>query len=324
MKYPLLSFCALGLNLLANEHATDSSNTKVQTASKHSDKVRFGTKESTNFILEGEVIWFKPLSQELCSQTVSTSKNTNTYFQNTFQAGERVSLGYNTAYDGWDVFLTYTGFSYKHSNHSNYTNTQSEIGKLSYSYYFNQSDLDFGRMIKISKKFKLRPHFGARVLWLTEKSKQDYLQSSTNYNITQKLSNTLGGLEAGVDTYIMFVKDFSVYMNLNASALVNQQKARLFKTNVTTQTQVNSAVSDYSSKLLWGYDFAVGVQWDKNFSDDEFHINLHLGYEQYGLVNLQSPTLLDKLNKEKASNIGGFNDPDFTYQGIVFGLRFDF
>ena len=326
MKYPLLSLLAMSVNLFANDHNIDKSNANA--VKKPYDKARFGTKDSTNFIIEGEVIWFKPLSQELASQNTTSTQNTNTYFQNTFQAGERLSLGYNTAYDTWDVFLTYTGFNYHHSNHANYltqTSSNNQTGKLSYSYYFNQGDLDFGRMIKISKKFKIRPHIGARVLWLTEKSKQTYSQSTSNYTTTQKISGTLGGLEGGFKSYITFVKDFCFYTNLNASTLVNQQKASLVNTNTTSHTQIFQSTSDYSSKVILGYDFAFGVQWDKNFSDDEYHINLHFGYEQYGLINLQSPKLLEDLqNGFTNSYVGGFSDPDFTYQGIVFGLRFDF
>lgn len=284
---------------------------------------RFGTNEKGNFFVQGEVLWVQPLGMNFSQRQVNTSgKNTSqTYFSNQFTTGERVSIAYNTSYDGWDAILEFTGFDYTHNNPglSNYTlsNTSRNVsGTTSYTYYFNQGDLDFGRMMKVSSKLKMRPHVGARILWLNEKGQFSY---GTSTYSSQKNKNTLGGLELGLDSLWYFSKAFSVYANLGLATLVNQQK-----TILSTNDSVLSPSFDtnYGSKIITGYDIKIGLRWDKNFSDNSYHFGLNFGYEQHSLLNIHgSNGLLGVIDNNLYQ---GFYDSDFTWQAIALGGRFDF
>lgn len=288
---------------------------------------RWGTSDEGNFFITGEVLWIKPLTEELRSEynNGATQTESRKFFRNEFTTGERVSLGYNTTYDGWDAVLIYTGFNYKHNN-SGLDQTANLPSKTSYSYYYNQGDLDFGRMMKVSRKLKMRPHVGVRALWLTEKGKYqaDTSGSYQTYS-TNRIKNTLYGLEAGLDSVWMFAKTFGVYANLGFGTMVNQQKfVHLgFSTEYNTSSQ---SYTNYGTKIVNQIDFSIGIRWDKNFSDDAYHFGINLGYEQHSLINLQSPGLGDRVASGYFGNNynGGFQDPDFTWQGIALGGRFDF
>lgn len=284
---------------------------------------RFGTNQKGNFFVQGEILWVKPLGMNFSQRQVNTSgaNTSQIYFSNQFTTGERVGIGYNTSYDSWDVLVEFTGFNYSHNNAgvSNYSlaNTFYTVtGTTNYTYYFNQGDLDFGRMMQVSSKIKMRPHLGARVLWLNEQAQFSY---AANTYATQKNKNTLGGLELGVDSLWYFSKAFSIYANLGLTTLVNQQKT-IFRTNDSNLKP--SFHTNYGSKIIGGYDIKIGLRWDKNFSDNSYHFGLNFGYEQHSLININgSNGLLGAL----AQNLyQSFYDTDFSWQAMALGARFDF
>jgi hypothetical protein len=67
-------------------------------------------------------------------------------------------LGYNTSWDGWDIYLAYTQFNYKKTNayDLSYYPYVNMTGNMTYKINFNLGDLDLGRRFKISKKLKFR------------------------------------------------------------------------------------------------------------------------------------------------------------------------
>jgi Legionella pneumophila major outer membrane protein precursor len=293
---------------------------------------RFGTKDSGNFFIQGEVLWIKPLGQEINYKSLDGTAQIQeiNFFRNNFTTGERVGLGYNTSYDGWDVILQYTGYNYHHNNTglNNLNGVANSINfQNSYSFYYNQGDLDFGRMMKVSRKLKMRPHVGVRAIWLTEKGKavSTDVPSGDAYSINH-LKNTLYGLEVGIDTEWMFAKEFGVYANLGLATMVNQQKYTQKGFVASEDPNSSTGFTNYGSKIINEVDFSIGIRWDKNFSDDSYHFGINFGYEQHSLINLQSPSLLQESTGGYYgdSTYMGFVDPDFTWQAIALGARFDF
>jgi Legionella pneumophila major outer membrane protein precursor len=314
----------LALACTMTAFAQDAQTTPMPAQMDPNPCARFGTKDSGNFFIQGEVLWIKPLGMNFSSnqQDVNGATTSQSYFSNEFTTGERVSIGYNTSYDGWDAILEFTGFNYHHNNAgiSYYKNSTSNVtGTTAYTYYFNQGDLDFGRMMKISRKVKMRPHVGARVLWLNENAK---FTSSTNSYSLQKNKNTLGGLELGLDSIWMFAKEFGVYANLGLTTLVNQQKTLISNNGAPLDAGYNT---NYGSKIVSGYDIKVGIRWDKNFSDDSYHFGINFGYEQHSLININGINgILGETNGGSGSLYQGIFDSDFTWQAIALGARFDF
>jgi Legionella pneumophila major outer membrane protein precursor len=308
---------------------------------------RFGTKRPWNFFVEGEVIWFKPLNSEFrnVKSNLSMPYTEYDFFDFDFQPGVRASLGWNTNYDGWDLQLIYTGLSYEKS-HPYYSNIIDYLpqyfaeGMQTYSYYFNQGDLELGKMFKISKGLLLRPHVAFRSLWLTQKNSlfttyslvqgingySDFTVSNL-YDIS-KIQSYFAGLNFGLDGMWRFTRSFSLITDISFQGLVNNTK-RSLKQNLKGQPTDFSRISNMYHNGIFGYDIRIGFQWDKNFAQDKVHLGLKIAYEQYSLINLNQPL-------ENAASGDGFftsgqtqflrplNDDDFTLMGISLGARLDF
>jgi Legionella pneumophila major outer membrane protein precursor len=303
---------------------------------------RWGTNDKSNIFVTGEVVWFKPLQTQVAKNTTTDiSGGDETYhltmFKNNFQPAARVALGYNTSYDGWDAVLTYTGLRYKHNNSfvsTAYTEGDTgEFGSANYVIYYDQGDLDFGRMFKVSRKLKLRPHVGVRALWLTQKYSYNYEDTTgnapTNYSDVLRTKSTLVGAEAGVDTAWMLSKEFCVYANLGFTTLVDSQKFHATGKNTDTNELYAAAKTNYGTKIVNGLDFAIGLRWDRNFSNGDYHFGINLGYEHHSLININTYNSHDiVLGTYELDMFDSYylamQDQDFSLQGIALGVRFDF
>jgi hypothetical protein len=354
MKSIFTSLIATSLTLTAFADQAPSSNKSM---SKDKDMMmtdpnpmaRWGTKDDSNVFLSGEVLFLQVLGAEtqssytFWSATGVPTQEVDTFkpFKYTFQPGFRVALGYNTNYDGWDTAIIYTGLFYKKTNDfsilTNVVTTNpypDSLGTVSYTYNYQQVDLDLGRMFKVSKHLKLRPHVGIRGMWLTQKGV--ITETFSGFKAvsggglgragSKKITGNLYGLEAGLNTVWMLSKEFSVYADLGFSSLVNSQGT------IAKQDSNSTTVGDYFSndiykpmaRLINGYDLSLGFRWDKNFSDDSYHVGINLGYELHTYTNINNPQI--ELDNTGFAGIGSplLEEPDFSLQGVALGLRFDF
>jgi len=323
------------LSCFANSQAQKPSSKTPAAAQTYTDpnpSARFGTCKDYNFFATAELVYFQPLTSELSQQqegSYTTSDVKTQYFQNAFKPGVRASLGCNTPYDGWDLSLIYTGLNYNHANSFKNTGigvpvwgTFSDNGNIKYTYYYNQGDLDLGRMFKVSKQLRLRPHMGVRGLWLTQKATINYTNSLGNlvYNMN-RYQGTLFGLEGGFDSNWMLSKNFSVIANLGFTGLVNSQKASGQKLNYSTNA-TESMSSNYGSKLVYGFDWSVGLGYDTDMCNDNYHIGIKLAYEQHSLMSINSTA--DRTYLIGTSGFYPLQETDFRWQAVTLGLRFDF
>jgi Legionella pneumophila major outer membrane protein precursor len=340
----ILAITLVSTSVFADAHMSKSSAMPPQDPNP---SARYGTDRKSNWFLQGEAVWFKPLNQEIAEYSYAASSTEHNsyskYFQYNFQPGYRVELGYNTSYDGWDILFQFTGFNYKHNNPFLINNQENDpylfrIGTVSYKYNFYQGDLDLGRMFKISKHLKARPHVGIRGLWLTQDGFKTYSDQISpffsGYTDEKKLKGTLIGTEAGVDSIWMIAKQFSIYANAALATLVNSQKLTYNSFNPSSSI-ASHYHTNHSSRIIFGYDFSIGLRWDMNFSDDKYHLGINLGYEQHCLININSFTEELQGIFVKNGSAGGYSfierrkvplisDADFTLQGLAVGARFDF
>jgi hypothetical protein len=261
----------------------------TQTATDPNPTARFGTSKNSNFYVTGEIVWFKPLSQE-------------TLANNRFQQGVRVALGRNTSYDRWDLFLSYTGLRYQHTN-----NPLDQLFSYYNKYNYNLVDLDLGRSFKISSKLKMRPHMGLRGVWFDQTyQKQSTSSQESDYFLICNVANTLYGPEGGIETYWNLCHGFSFYVHTVFSILVNSQK-----NSSSGSLTIDNYSTNYGSTLIPEFDFYLGLRWDKNFSHDSYHFSFNAGYEHHSYLNLNAPYKLT-------------SSSDFNLQGIALGARCDF
>jgi Legionella pneumophila major outer membrane protein precursor len=313
----------------------------VQTASANSEpadpnpSARFGTAKSSNWFLAAEALWLKPLTEEIASTIItSVTDGANQKlkdFQNQFQIGVRAALGWNTCYDGWDLVLSYIGFNYKHNNPYHFVdidglayNPTNDNGTISYTYNLNWGDLDLGRMFKVSRHLRLRPHAGIRSVWLNQKAHIDFknIDDVAGNYYKDAYKSTLVGVEIGLDSLWMLSKEFSIYANLGISALSNSQNANK-KYYTAENSYTNSVNFNYNSRIINNFDISLGLRWDKNFSNDKFHFGVNVGYEMHSFLNINDTATVNTAPDTSKPPLF-LTDQDFTLQGIALGARFDF
>lgn len=311
---------------------------------------RYGINEPTNWFVSADFLYLKPLVQFIAKTTESTGTNqglpvatsTISAFQQKFSPGVRALVGYNTNYDGWDVFLNYTGFYYKRTNS---TIDDISYGSMSYKCDFTQTDLDLGRMYAISKHLSVRPHVGIRGIWLAQKLLTNTysnfytppevpISPPVTSNSKASISSYIFGIESGCEATWQFSKYISLFSHVTASMLSNSQNTRVTGISLYSiapgedRTRVN-----YNSRLILGADLNIGLRFDRNYSSDQYHFSVSLGYEQHALYNLNTFVNLIAsaggfANQDNdISSLDGsriFVDQDFALQGISLSLRLDF
>lgn len=284
---------------------------------------RWGTASTSNWFITGEAVWFKPLVSQIAQSTVAQGADyteKRVYFQNEFQIGGRVSVGYNTCYDGWDTVFTYTRLNYSQSNpFINQLQGANYTGTLTWGYLFNQGALDVGRMFSVSKNLKLRPYTGIRGAWLQETTTSKYTNNSFPTRDKLDLKDIMIGLNMGLNTTWLISKEFSVYSNLAVASLVDRESATFTTTQNNALTH-NSSTND-GAYVVNVIDFALGLRWDRNFSNNNYHVSINLGYEQHSFLNIN--TIAD-LELQGLGNFEYNTSADFNLQGLTIGARFDF
>lgn len=295
---------------------------------------RFGTDHKANVFLEGAAIWYKPLNDNFPSVTtiITASQDQQGYTVEhaNFQPAYRVALGYNSAFDGWDLSLIYTNFNYEHrSPYRLYTDNRGVVGRdisghSTYTIHMNLGDLDLGRMFKTSSHLNLRPHAGLRGLWLNRQNSSIYFnkQSQLNGSINYKLKDTLVGLEGGLDMLFKFSRMVSLFTNLGFSALVDSQKLSGATQRTIGSNALNTYNPDRSSRIVTGIDLKIGLQFDANFKNDAYHLGINVAYEQMNYLNIQSAA--NPFVMHAALRDINIRDSNFALQGISVGARFDF
>jgi hypothetical protein len=274
-------------------------------------------------------------------------------FQQSFNPGVRAILGCNTSFGGWDLFASYFGYFYDKSQRfvnlqmpgydsSNVQRQSSGYSTLGLNYNINQGDLNLGRSFLVSKELKIRPYTNIRALWFNQKLLVDNnsigyplpppsatitsTQNNDSQNGTIEVASTLAGINLGTNLHWLFTKRVSLYTSLGAGLLFMTQNTSheiassdVLITQSPSGSVANSKFTD--SRTTWStkndvipdIDIEIGLQWDRNFYDDRFHIGLKLGYELHSLIGIND---IYEASPQITSN--------FSLHGLVTGFRFDF
>jgi hypothetical protein len=353
MKLFLKSMMVSSLALSAYAYETKKGPAPSIQAADPNPSARWGTKGDYNWYLETDFVYFRPettISLEELSMTRTTSSNSTkrsytNFFEHSFNPGVRVQLGCNTSFDGWDFNAQYFGYFYKKSQTFQWNETpdvpplnpqpsRSNTQLIKVNYHINQGDFDLGRMYRVSNHLKFRPHAGVRALWFNQTF--SYNQSTLVFppvgavinnvpsyqyeNVKATINSTLAGVQLGSEGCWMFTPRVSAYTNITGALLFMTQSATTDVESNPTADYGYGKTSPYNM-IIPGFDIEIGLRWDRNFFDDKFHLGLKLGYELHTLINFNS---YPSINAVKENLTGNSFSPDFSLQGIVAGLRFDF
>jgi hypothetical protein len=236
-----------------------------------------------------------------------------------FEPGFKVGAGLDFEHDGWDAFAEYTWLNGdKNRSHINAraglgesstttTPTPSGIVTLvpletasnTWEQSFNVLDTELGRNFFISHRLTLRPFFGLKAAWITEKY-NNYFLTTTNtstalgadsYNIHQKRNQRMWGIgtRAGVDTVWHFSKNWGIYGDLAATAMWGDfhSKAKDTYTNVTTAAvTTNANVKSSITEVNMIFETSLGLTYMTWFNDDSCQFMMKAGWEEQIWFNM--------------------------------------
>jgi hypothetical protein len=222
-----------------------------------------------------------------------------------FEPGFKIGAGLDFAYDGWDLYANYTWLNGDTERNSisarrgrgattlipivdafgffiisNVIKARSE-----WRQHFNVVDLELGRNFFISRRLTLRPHFGLKSAWLSEKFVLRYANSESTFLGEQNRRQTLWGIgtRAGLNTVWHFSRNWGLYGDLAATALWSDfhVKTRDRETDVSLTISPRTLnTKQIITEVIPIFETGLGLTYMAWFNQDECLLQISAGWEQ--------------------------------------------
>lgn len=280
-------------------------------------------------------------------------------------SGFKAGLGLDFHYDGWDMGLVYT-WMHTHasssfgaapvgaqnvallatsplvlpSSHTTEvvaTATTPTSGSGLWRLHFNVLDLELGRSYFISPKLVMRPHFGLKGTWQTQRYTVRYSQTGStlalpgltlaatdveNYRSYHKQNYWGIGPRAGLNTSWMVSKNFSFFGNWALAALWGQFKDTRSDMSSLASGTGTALVTNYNTvnararahQLSPVFELELGLRYDYWFCDDEYRFRLAASWENQMWLN----------QNHFVTYASNYEHGDLSLQGLTINVRFDF
>ena len=271
-----------------------------------------------------------------------------------WEPGFKAGIGWNMPIDGWDIMLEYTWARFNGhttstatSDATNLVVSQRNVGapntagsfflpinfpvttaKGRWDLHFNAADLELGRNYFIGQFLSLRPHFGLKGTWQSQKFRADYLFQPAGPGVIdlfpamkQKFNMWAVGLRTGVDTAWYFTRNWSIFGDFAISSLYSS-----FNVRRTDSMVGESAIPQFNfdlilTKLRNRYDSLkgviecmAGIRCEYWSSQERIHFMLEAGWE--------AQLWLDQNSFYARLDTVGHGD--LTLHGLTIKARLDF
>jgi hypothetical protein len=303
-------------------------------------------KSGTNVWVSGEALLWQATEENLTYAARKDATHTLSDLKTVdfnWDWGFRISAGYTTPRDGWDLSLMWTHME----NHAGgnqkihlsspkdaYVTPTFLINNITvpgitkkasahWNIHLEQVDLGLGKEYYVGKHLTLRPNGGLRSDWIF----QDYDIKYTPVFFpaaNQKLSmdnRYFGfGFFAGLDTDWKLGSGFSLYSLADFALLLGyfdvDQKVVQIEHNTGELLKGKLESSFRCGRAI--LDLSLGLKWSQLFSDERWGLTFKAGYE-YHIYFDQNQYLLTA-NSQKNYRPDG----DLTYQGVTLSGQIDF
>ncbi|PCI95150.1 hypothetical protein COB11_02925 [Candidatus Aerophobetes bacterium] len=272
---------------------------------------------------------------------------------NSMDPGFKVAIGLDLKYDGWDTVIEYTWLHAKdtktfrggntfienfhfHNTYNVFSDHNVDSGKNNWTMRFNVIDWELGRNFFVSPKLTLRPHFGLKGAWHTNRlhlhlddvnfftDNGEVGTSVDNFYVRDKQSSWGLGIRSGLDTSWMFSRNWSLIGNFAITPMWSAFKTELRSretdvvdvrtgqvTDISGELFENESIKDIQHMINMVFEFQLGFRWDYYFSDNDYRVRLQAAWEQQSWENHNQMYSYD-----------GYDS--LTMQGLTIKLRFDF
>lgn len=256
--------------------------------------------------------------------------------------GFRMGLGYKMPHDKWDIFVNYTyllGNAHGHAGGSddfvfptwasgfNFDGVGTFFANEAKAHWhmtLNMGDVELGRTCFAGKWLTIRPFMGVRGLVIDQEYHVEYKGGTVAPSDEDKIHLNTDfwgvGIRMGFNSLWGLGKGIGIYGNGSASLLSGHfdvhEREKLEKADDTlfrVKRDVNNVVVTA--------DLALGLQWDYMFSKDRYHFGMKFGWELNMFFDQNQ--LFNFLSSFNPGSLR-FVEDDLTFQGLTFGMRFDF
>ncbi len=250
-----------------------------------------------------------------------------------YKSGFKISVGYNTNHDAWQVYADYLRLHLTDSKNESLSANMTAIS----TYWFETArdatvanakwklgidllDLMIARPCYVGKKLVFSPHFGIMGGWIDQKYNVKYTIGSVVPESKNKADSWLIGPKAGLDTKWLFYKGFRMFANLDLSIFYQD-----FNSKAKQETYNNPATLAANYKNNKGYvnpscEVFTGLGWGMYFSNRKAHVDLLAGYD---FMVFFEQNMMRYLNDMISSRTGA-SPGNLCLHGLTTTLRFDF
>ncbi len=244
-----------------------------------------------------------------------------------FNWGFRVGVGYQMPFDDWELALDWTRIheqfnARERSKHHEHLRLDLEDADLSPKSIHGHArikidylDLALRREFLVTRFLGLKPQVGLRSLWLREHNHIDYSVKRENPHFKTK-NNFWGiGPKFGLDTRWMLGWGFSIYGDMSLDLLYGRFKLENKVNTDQKKHHIEAELESSPRTILPMTDLSLGLQWDRLYSDNNYHLNFFIGWEHH---------VFFQAGQTDVAQVADRNNANFTTSGLTFGGRFDF
>lgn len=272
--------------------------------------------------------------------TTSFNKATIEHLDFDWNVGFRLGLDYKLPqHDQWDLFTRYTYFHGTASDSVkapaggavfpiwSFPQATSVFAEEASSNWFcnlNMADFELGRNCFAGTWLSIRPFLSVRAVVLRQHFHVTYkggTQAPGDRDKVQMNNNSWAvGLRMGFNSLWGLGKGFSIYADGAGSLLSGKYTIHQSEHLVVADVTI-FRLRDAQSNVFPIAELALGLQWDHIFPNDRWHMGVKVGWEMNYFFNQNR--LIHFLS---SSSPGAFarNHGDLSFNGVTFGLRFDF
>lgn len=248
------------------------------------------------FFLEGSFIYWQAREGGLnIALNTENSKNTAIKIPCNFAPGFKIAVGINKSQDNWKGYFQYTRlsssgkkskeaimypfWSIPPSNNSNQL-TSNCNGKWNLA--INLFDISLGRSFYTGVKVSFNPFFGIKAGWIDQKMIVKYneytLESFLKYRvkIKSKSDSWLIGPSAGVDIYYHLGSAIKLFGKASTSIYYQHFDLQF---DQTREASKNIFASDDHGQINPFLYMSLGINWEKYFLRNRWHLELLAGYD---------------------------------------------
>ncbi len=222
-----------------------------------------------------------------------------------FEPGFKVGAGLDFAYDGWDLYANYTWLNGDTERNSISAHRGRGVTGLlpivdvfgvilpfnslnkaqsQWRQHFNVVDLELGRNFFISRRLTLRPHFGLKSAWITEKWKLKYVDSDVVHDNLRKKQTLWGmGTRAGLNTVWHFSRNWGLYGDIAATALWSDFHVKAKDKEVVEELGISPITlhtKEVITEVIPVFETGLGLTYMAWFDHEQYVLQISAGWEE--------------------------------------------